>query len=270
MKKYLLIVFSFFYICSFAQNRNGLVIYDVKFAKANGSDFNKSRVFFNDTVSIFRMFSTLFSEDIKGDITQEKDKQGGEGLRVKFKYGDEKGEMIYRNFLKDEIILRFPKTAAFEEFTMKDSWIKIDWKISNDTMTIANFKCRKATGDFRGRHYTVWFTEEIPLPYGPWKLHGLPGIILDAMDSEKMFIAKLKSIQYPLNEAFDTREPVEKNSMTLKEYVYSLDHYSEFLLEKLKSKLPRESANKFTLIPSKEDSDKRKYRTEKVFEWEEK
>lgn len=37
-----------------------------------------------------------------------------------------------------------------------------------------------ATTIFRGRKWTVYFTEDIPLPLGPWKLGALPGLILSA------------------------------------------------------------------------------------------
>lgn len=44
--------------------------------------------------------------------------------------------------------------------------------------------CRKATGYFRGRNYIAWFCSDIPIPYGPWKLGGLPGLIIKAYDSK--------------------------------------------------------------------------------------
>jgi GLPGLI family protein len=54
------------------------------------------------------------------------------------------------------------------------------WTLLNEQKKLGNYMCRKATTQFRGRSFTVWFTPEIPISGGPWKLAGLPGLILDA------------------------------------------------------------------------------------------
>lgn len=61
---------------------------------------------------------------------------------------------------------------------------QINWQIVKDTMLLEGIKCIKATAKFKGRLWTAWFAEEIPLVFGPWKLFGLPGLILKAHDDK--------------------------------------------------------------------------------------
>lgn len=58
------------------------------------------------------------------------------------------------------------------------------WQLLPDTMTVLSYPCQKAVCHFKGRDYEAWFTPEIPRNEGPWKLHGLPGLILRAADSQ--------------------------------------------------------------------------------------
>jgi GLPGLI family protein len=59
----------------------------------------------------------------------------------------------------------------------------IDWKVYTDTLNVAGFRCQMAKGKWKGRSWTVWFCPDLPFRYGPWKLNGLPGTILQATDS---------------------------------------------------------------------------------------
>lgn len=82
----------------------------------------------------------------------------------------------------------------------KEERPKINWLISNEHKKIGQFNCQKAEAKFRGREYSAWFTTEIPLPYGPWKLNGLPGLILEAYDTDKEVYFYFKSVKYPNEE----------------------------------------------------------------------
>ena len=74
-------------------------------------------------------------------------------------------------------------------FVYSDSIPSLEWNFSSEeTESIMGYDCRKATVDFAGRTYTAWFTPEIPLPFGPYKFGGLPGLILKIEDAERQFI----------------------------------------------------------------------------------
>lgn len=74
-------------------------------------------------------------------------------------------------------------------FVYQDSVPSLEWKFSDEeTDSIMGYDCRKATVEFAGRNYTAWFTPEIPLPFGPYKFGGLPGLILKLEDAERQFV----------------------------------------------------------------------------------
>lgn len=64
---------------------------------------------------------------------------------------------------------------------------KPEWKLSTDTLTLLGYRCTRATTQFKGRQWTAWFTPDIPVSEGPWKLCGLPGMILKAEDAEEHY-----------------------------------------------------------------------------------
>lgn len=41
---------------------------------------------------------------------------------------------------------------------------------------------------YNKRKYQVWFTEGVPISLGPWKIVGLPGLVLRALDSEGQYV----------------------------------------------------------------------------------
>lgn len=71
---------------------------------------------------------------------------------------------------------------------------QITWKITKDTTTISGIKSQKATTHFKGRNWIVWYAPELPFQSGPWKLNGLPGLIIEAHDDKKEVIFALAGI----------------------------------------------------------------------------
>jgi GLPGLI family protein len=89
--------------------------------------------------------------------------------------------------------------AIGERWVVEDTLQTLLWTIySNETRQISKYKCLKAEAFTRGRKYTAWFTPEIPVPVGPWKLYGLPGLILEAVDSTGGVKFLLESITMPI------------------------------------------------------------------------
>ncbi len=64
-----------------------------------------------------------------------------------------------------------------------EPYAEMQWEVKDDsTKTIMGYECMMAETDYHGRHWTVWFTPEIPIGDGPWKFCGLPGLILEASE----------------------------------------------------------------------------------------
>ncbi len=70
------------------------------------------------------------------------------------------------------------------EYLVDESAKQTQWTITGETKEIAGIACQKATGRVKGRDYAAWFAPELPYSLGPWKLNNLPGLILEASDSE--------------------------------------------------------------------------------------
>jgi GLPGLI family protein len=65
----------------------------------------------------------------------------------------------------------------------------INWELSDDTLTVAGFLCKLATCQLHGRKWTALYSEDIPTSAGPWKLCGLPGLVLKA-ETERLRVGE--------------------------------------------------------------------------------
>lgn len=93
--------------------------------------------------------------------------------------------IVYRDYKNNRTIEHQRYDLTNWEFV--ESLERPQWNICDSICNILNYDCIMATTKFRGRHWTVFFTPEIPIQEGPWKLCGLPGIILKAHDSKGQY-----------------------------------------------------------------------------------
>ncbi len=77
--------------------------------------------------------------------------------------------------------LTYYDKVGTERYYYEEEIPKIEWEVGDSTKTILGYECFEATADFHGRQWTIWFTPEIPIAAGPWKLSGVPGLILEAI-----------------------------------------------------------------------------------------
>ena len=69
-------------------------------------------------------------------------------------------------------------------FRYEEEMPAIEWELTDSVATVLGFECQSAKCTFRGREWTVFFAEEIPVMDGPWKFSGLPGLVMKAEDAD--------------------------------------------------------------------------------------
>lgn len=96
-------------------------------------------------------------------------------------------EDIYKNFPKGKMTVSYRTFINGPVLKYEEPMPIFIWKLLSERKSILNFQCQKAVCTFRGRTYIAWFTQEVPLSEGPWKFHGLPGLILQISDDKNNF-----------------------------------------------------------------------------------
>jgi GLPGLI family protein len=147
---------------------------------------------------------------------------------------NEEWETIFKlkNERKTIVNDRFDMTAwHYEEELEAPSWC-----ITDSLKEINGLQCIKAVTSFRGREWIAWFSPEIPISEGPWKLNGLPGLIIWAYDSKGHYQYLAKDINTTPRgyvDYFDYSDRIKTNRMeALKTKHKAL---KESLVDKLKS-----------------------------------
>lgn len=162
-------------------------------------------LYFSTKASAFYM-SALTVNMSKEEVSEPEDENN---KIVKISIVDTSSKSLYYKDLGSRKLLcrtsTLNKKLKSEKYFFEDPGAQnLNWELKEDFKEISGYKCQKATVAFRGRNYDAWFTTDIPLPYGPWKLGGLPGLILEVYDDKKeiSFIAENITIPDPNAESY--------------------------------------------------------------------
>lgn len=219
-----------------AQEFQGMAVYE---SKTSTADF-KTRMEGNKNISpdmlakieenMKKMFEKTFilNFDKTASIYKQEEKldapgqDGGMRMMASFMGG---GGTYYKN-VKTKMYT-VDKEFMGKEFLVKDSLVKINWKLEGETRQIGGYTCFKATalmpankGDFKNIKLkpeekkpdgskpeenkktnfmdgmempkeitvTAWYTPDIPVNQGPESYWGLPGLILEINDGRTVIL----------------------------------------------------------------------------------
>jgi len=190
-----------------------------------------------------RMFqSTLYFNSERASFIYYEIEDGFENIGGE---GNPKINVVLKDTIKHMIHTIKDEDVLFEKqknvLTKKKSYYtheeipNLNWKFTDKTKKIGEFLCNNAVAEFRGRVYSAWFTTKIPTSFGPWKLHGLPGLIVKVTDSNNEVEFLLKKIIFNKKYKFNHIN----NSICLKEYLIKEKKSATELEKRLKAMASR-------------------------------
>jgi GLPGLI family protein len=137
-------------------------------------------------------------------------------------------EEIMKNIRKGEV--EITGFIGSRTYMVETALPKINWLLQPEKKVIGKDTCQRALGSYAGREYEAWFAPDLPFNDGPWKLNGLPGLILEARDTSNEVIFTFKGISRN-DDTGETVVSLLKDQFTvktnLKSYNRSRESYEE-------------------------------------------
>ena len=142
------------------------------------TDNEEDAAWYKEFVTKLPKFHTSYFDLYFGDDkTVYKHNRDGDGPKNFWGIGPAKENNIMVDLSKG--VATSAKRVYETNYLVQDSVRKLEWKISDETRTIAGFECRKAVARICDSVYVVaFYTDEILVSGGPESFSGLPGMIL--------------------------------------------------------------------------------------------
>ncbi|OYQ46787.1 hypothetical protein CHU92_01330 [Flavobacterium cyanobacteriorum] len=185
---------------------------------------NKNSLFYNIT----NLKDSYVHQERVIKVEQKKDVNvvWFENFKTDFIYN----QQYFTDFTNDSII--FNSNVFTRKIIIKDTYKNLNWELSETSKDsiILGYKCQKATTKFRGRTYEAYFTPEIETNAGPWKFHGLPGLIMSVRSLDNYLI--ISATKYQLK-----KESSKISNPFKDDIVYTWPDYIKFTVKFLKQQL---------------------------------
>lgn len=169
------------------------------FIGKNSSKYIDDRIY-NSVTPI----ATVATNSEYSELSEQFNSLNNQSLGIYQKYGNSKISIV--DLVVDNISL------------VEEEMPKIQWKITTATKEIKGLKCQKAIGDCKGRTYEAWFCKDYPYGSGPWKLGGLPGLIIEASDTKNQVVFSFISYKKLPLHVVDVSVPQKIKKTPLNEY----------------------------------------------------
>ena len=173
--------------------------------------------------------SQFFSDTVaKSDITMKKDMEYQLKTTGQIKINTD----IQKGLVRYQVSKTYPNFKVFLHTRLGTDRYKVeedrslDWKINNEKSVIGEWNVQKAELDFAGRKWIAWFTTDIPIQDGPYKFHGLPGLIVKIEDETQSHKFELKGVE-KIEVFSDYFSKLKEITINQKQYAKALSDYEK-------------------------------------------
>ena len=110
------------------------------------------------------------------------------------------------------------ETVPPYQYLTTEKMPETNWELQAEHDTICGMTCQKATGEYGGRTWTAWFAENLPTRFGPWRLNGLPGLVMRAVSEDGIHCFECRKVE-TVKEAVTYSVPSEAVKCIRKKFV---------------------------------------------------
>jgi GLPGLI family protein len=102
--------------------------------------------------------------------------------------------IIIKHYLNSKQIT-FQNSVSNSKFNYVDLNINLNWKAEQEEKEIEGHKCLKTVCDYRGRHYTAWYANDIPISEGQYVFMRLSGLIMEIYDTKQHRLFQIEGLK---------------------------------------------------------------------------